>query len=320
MDLIPPQSAAGASSARPYLALRGHCLVAIFFAAPHPQGEPSLPLQLSKAPRLDGATSSASCSSRRRATRTAPVCAAVGRLLRVAIALAPAAPENPPPPATARGNLNAAGSSHCSGGAGEPRGSLIISDEGSEASVSPYASPGYAGLAREPPRPVAAVTLALRHSLSPASSRVNLFESDREAGSGGGSCSGSWSAHGGGGSAGGSARSTTPMSPEVLKVIERDGSDLLPPSRRQSVFWIVQAACLFFTLTNVGLTEVLPVWLSTPPVSEPVEYRGTGGLAEFLIGNLQSTTGVSNIVLALFVTFRIINGLAPSSPSPSRSL
>merc|ERR1712087_1077064 len=69
-------------------------------------------------------------------------------------------------------------------------------------------------------------------------------------------------------------------------------------------------SCLVFTLANVGLTEVLPVWLSTPPASEGADGDGLG-LGPSVIGTLQSTTGIGNIVLALFVTYRIINSLGP---------
>ena len=86
----------------------------------------------------------------------------------------------------------------------------------------------------------------------------------------------------------------------------------LTEERQKAVFWLIQASCLLFALTNVGLTEVLPVWLSTPPDATGMHPSAGGlGLSPSLIGNLQSTTGVGNIVLALFITFRIIRAIGP---------
>ena len=85
----------------------------------------------------------------------------------------------------------------------------------------------------------------------------------------------------------------------------------ISPAEHAAVCWRIQVSCVLFTVTNVGLTEVLPVWLSTP--ADVTGHPGSGGLglSPSLIGNLQSTTGVGNIVLALFVTYRIINAFGP---------
>lgn len=70
--------------------------------------------------------------------------------------------------------------------------------------------------------------------------------------------------------------------------------------RRELVFWTVQVASLLFTMTNVGLTDVLPVWLASPRAHEG---NGGGlGLQSSAIGKLQSFTGFGNIALALFLT------------------
>jgi len=84
-------------------------------------------------------------------------------------------------------------------------------------------------------------------------------------------------------------------------------------------------------MTNVGLTDVLPVWLSSTPSAPRDGHDATDGaldsalsggdasmvgggglgLSSSQIGSLQSSTGFSAIALALFVTYRIINAVGP---------
>jgi MFS family permease len=172
---------------------------------------------------------------------------------------------------------------------------------------SPYArapSPVGSGSHESSPKPVSAVGLALKYSLSPKAQRAPLFSSS---GSLQGLASGQSSPEMPGATitrVPGSAAGRQPLA----AFDDAEGSE----DRQRAVFWLIQAACLLFALTNVGLTEVLPVWLSTPPDASG-EHPGSGGLglSPSLIGNLQSTTGVGNIVLALFVTFRIIRTIGP---------
>ena len=176
------------------------------------------------------------------------------------------------------------------------RSSLVVMEaeaaaaEGSPPSMSPSSSTGAAS-----PKPVSAVSLALNHATSPKLARANLFRR---------------------------SSSTSPelemgraSPPQATMVVIKDDEpfeDGKAEAERRSTFWLVQLACFLFTMTNVGLTEVLPVWLSTPLSVGPDDHWSSGlGLGPSLIGNLQSTTGVGNIVLALFVTHKIIGGLGP---------
>ena len=154
------------------------------------------------------------------------------------------------------------------------RASLIVTDD-DERSCGGATPP----VRSSPGRPVCAVSLALRHSLSPSATRADLFSDSLEA---------------------------TPKSVRLLPLRDEASAAAEEQSRR-TFFWLVQLSCLIFTLTNVGLTEVMPVWLSTPRSRR----AGAGGLGlgPSVIGNLQSITGVGNILLALFVTFRIIRSL-----------
>jgi len=136
------------------------------------------------------------------------------------------------------------------------------------------------------------VTLAMKHSLSPKAQRLELFSRG----------SGNSSSH----------ASPAASTVRIDTLHEEEEVEGLSEAARQSVFWLIQLSCFLFTLTNVGLTEVLPVWLSTPADSTGL-HPGAGGLnlSPYVIGNLQSTTGIGNIVLALFVTFRIIAAIGP---------
>ncbi|KAL3902361.1 MAG: hypothetical protein SGPRY_012097 [Prymnesium sp.] len=173
--------------------------------------------------------------------------------------------------------LEAAMSSHAS------RVSLIISDDSKSDcdSTSPYENRS-SGQARH----VSAVSLALEHSMSPVATRASLFVP---------------------GTSPVSSHRVSPKMPMVMEPISERGS--LPPSRRKLVFWTIQLASLVFTMTNVGLTDVLPVWLSSPR-GESGEGGGLG-LQSSAIGKLQSFTGIGNIGLALFFTYRIIQCAGP---------
>jgi MFS family permease len=166
------------------------------------------------------------------------------------------------------------------------RSSSIVWDDGEAGGLDgtprapspmPYNSP-------DSPVPVNAVNLALKYATSPQLGRRSIF-------------------------------SRSPSPSIAIKVSGRRFDSLddeLSESDSQRIFWLVQASCLLFTLANVGLTEVLPVWLSTPVATSEDDLGSSGlGLTPAVIGNLQSTTGVGNIVLALFVTFRIIAALGP---------
>ena len=177
------------------------------------------------------------------------------------------------------------------------RSSLVVDDEqhGSSITSSPMAPAPHSGSGsshashESAPKPVNAVTLAMKHSLSPKAQRLELFSR-------------------------GSRTPSLHASPaaSTMKVEALHEEEGLSEAARQSVFWLIQLSCFLFTLTNVGLTEVLPVWLSTPTDSTGDHTAAGGlGLSPYVIGNLQSTTGVGNIVLALFVTFRIIAAIGP---------
>lgn len=134
---------------------------------------------------------------------------------------------------------------------------------------------GAASSSADEPRLVSAVALALHHTLSPKATRPSLFNDSRI------SPSASVVKTGGG----------IPPVPEAPAGLTAE--------RRKRVFWTAQLASLLFTMTNVGLTDVLPVWLASPP------SHGTGGglgLQSSAIGKLQSFTGFGNIALALFLT------------------
>ncbi|KAL1527651.1 hypothetical protein AB1Y20_009037 [Prymnesium parvum] len=173
--------------------------------------------------------------------------------------------------------LEAAMSHHAS------RVSLIVSEEGESLPSSPLV--GRRGDGDDTARHVTAVSLALQHTLSPVASRKNLFDSSNPT----------------------SLRASPDLSGAPMASIN-ERSTSLEEAQRKMVFWTVQVASLFFTMTNVGLTDVLPVWLSSPMIP-----GGGGGLAlqSSAIGRLQSFTGIGNILLALFLTYRVIQWFGP---------
>ena len=192
-------------------------------------------------------------------------------------------------------------------GNGGVDGAATVQITRSGASSPSHSSPS--GSFSKSPKPVSAVGLALKYSLSPKAQRLPLFgSSDSLQGLGSGSA----------GRASPAAASPLPTGASGIRVMTTPSAGSEGPSkplteeRQKAVFWLIQASCLLFALTNVGLTEVLPVWLSTPPDATGMHPSAGGlGLSPSLIGNLQSTTGVGNIVLALFITFRIIRAIGP---------
>jgi len=189
--------------------------------------------------------------------------------------------------------LEVAMSSHAS------RSSLIVSEDGD---ASPHSSPKQREAGDEGGRPVPAVALALHHSLSPRAGRAALFDHPPPQAhpNGGG-------ANGGGANGGGAAGGV------MASIEEGKVRPSLGAAERRATFWLVQLASLLFTATNVGLTDVLPVWLASPPTPTPDGGRGGGGLSlhSSEIGQLQSCTGFGNIALALFFTYRVIRWCGP---------
>ena len=104
------------------------------------------------------------------------------------------------------------------------RSSLVVSDDGS-ASVSRASSPSTSH--PESPAPVSAIGLALRHSMSPIAQRRSLFVDTNTA-------------------------VAKPMAVQAGKdprtATSAPEAAALAQPRRQAVFWIIQTACVLFTM------------------------------------------------------------------------
>jgi len=74
---------------------------------------------------------------------------------------------------------------------------------------------------------------------------------------------------------------------------------------RAGAFWLVQLHCFLFCFTVVGLSDVLPVFLATPV------HHGGLGFSSSSIGMLQTVVGVTSILVALLLTYRVIDAFGP---------